>query len=98
MGKLYKIEFEDYGWSQLLGFLDSYITDLEKTIERFKKEKEKTKDEFWQESYEDLISTYGVIIGLVKGYIRTIRGDLKEQGLELPLFEREKGSISEHIT
>lgn len=94
MAKLYKIEFQDYGWTQLLGFLDSYIDYLQKDIERFKKEKEKAKDEFWREQYEGLISAYERISGMAKGYMRQIKTDLEEQGLEIPEYVLER---MEHV-
>ena len=99
MGKLYKIEFEDFGWGQLLGFLDSDIREMQNHIERLEKEKQKTKDEWLiDHRYEGLIGTYKSVIGLTKGYMREIRRQLKEQNLELPLLESEKTATTEHIT
>jgi len=38
MGKLYKVEFEDFGWDQVLNQFDGYIDEIETKIKRAKKE------------------------------------------------------------
>ena len=78
MGKLYKIEFEDWGWQSLLGMLESYIGLIDQTIEQLKKEPESPLK-------GGAISGWTMVKNEVSRYKHQMESDLKTQGWH-PLY------------
>ena len=73
MGKLYKIEFEEYGWQALLAMLNGYIVFINQTVEQLKKEPESPLK-------EGAINGWTMVKHQVSQYKHQMVSDLKTQG------------------
>ena len=77
MGKLYKVEFEDFGWDELLGIFELLTKEIDNAIERAKK----IEDRFIR---EQVVRTYDMAKNRVNRYKHEIERQLTEQGYKPP--------------
>ena len=73
MAKLYNVEFEDFGWDQVLNQFDGYIDQIESIIERAKKEKDSS-------LVQQTISIWTQLKHITERYRDEIERQLTEQG------------------
>lgn len=76
MGKLYKVEYDESDWKQIIRLLDGCIDSLEAQIEAAKKE--------GGSLAEVLVKLTGITESLVKDYKFDILRQLKEQSYTSP--------------
>lgn len=73
MEKLYKVEFTDWGWRQVIYSLESFVWNLEQTNERVKKEAETFIS-------EQVVKANQIVISLTNNYKYEIERQLEKQG------------------
>lgn len=78
MAKLYKIEYEDWGWEQVIRLLDGYIDSITTQIERAKKDPEMKESIL----FESFINASEMVKNQALRYKDDIKRQLKEQSYE----------------
>ena len=76
MGKLLKVEFEDFGWQAVLGIFDGYLKDIDSVIRRLEREPEGI-------AKEGAINGWEMTRKQVVRYRREIERQLADQGCQV---------------